>query len=199
MTKRTQRVQIDQNLSDAIEVPSSVVQGSHLGPILFTIFINDVSEVNNAADAVTLQNALNRLETYVQLNRLKLNLKKCSVMSFTKRTTNFIFHPYEINGVELERTNTMRDLGVIFDTNLTFHNHIDSMCGKARRMLGFIMRVGKHFKDKYTHTTLYNSLVRSNLEYASTIWNPHTAEHKLKIERVQHKFLRFVSGTRLRR
>ncbi|CRK87851.1 CLUMA_CG001638, isoform A [Clunio marinus] len=87
----------------------------------------------------------------------------------------------------------MRDLGIIFDNKLSFNEHVEMVCSKAKRMLGFIMRVGKYFNNILTFVSLYNSLVRSNLEYASVIWNPHTATQKLKLERVQHKFLRFVA------
>ena len=113
--------------------------------------------------------------------------------SFTRRTSNFKFFPYNINGHELERKESMRDLGVIYDSKLTFNEHVDHVCGKARRMMGFVMRSGKFFKDPFTFTTLYNARVRSNVEYATVIWNPHTSTQKLKIERVQHKFLKFVN------
>lgn len=218
LTGRSQRVQIGNFLSQPIEVPSSDVQGSHLGPILFTLFINDVGkiltdvdfciyaddlkifkQINTVKDAEVLQNSLLRLKDYVDRNRLTLNLKKCYITSFTKRTVNLVFHPYAVGADELLRTNSMRDLGVTFDSKLTFNCHIDSICGKAKRMLGFIMRVGKNFKDRTSKKLLYNALVRSNLEYASIIWNPFTAEQRSQLERVQHKFLRFISGKRLRR
>jgi hypothetical protein len=212
ITGRLQRVQIGEFLSRPINVTSSVVQGSHCGPLLFSLFINDISEamdgvdfcvyaddlkifksIDNLADINTLQTCLDRLSDYVNINRLSLNLKKCFVVSFTRRTTKFISNRYQISDVELQRKETMRDLGVYYDSKLSFNDHVDLICGKARRMLGFVMRAGKYFKDPRTFTTLYNSLVRSNLEYASVIWNPHTANLKTKLERVQRKFLRFVA------
>lgn len=211
ITGRTQRVQIGECLSYLINVSSSVVQGSHLGPLLFSIFINDIGEIlhnvdfciyaddlkiyksiSNDSDAKVLQENLDRLDLYVQQNSLSLNVKKCVVMSYTKRI-NCINFPYNINGNILERRDTMRDLGVIYDSKINFNEHVENVCRKARRMLGFMMRVGKHFRDPRTFTCLYNSLVRSHVEYASVIWNPHSAQQKLKVERVQHKFLRFVS------
>jgi hypothetical protein len=210
---RQQRVQIGEIFSRPIQVTSSVVQGSHCGPLLFSLFINDISKamegidfcvyaddlkifktIDNDADIYSLQMCLDRLNNYVITNRLSLNVKKCFIVSFTRRTTKLISNRYHIDNVELQRKETMRDLGVLYDSKLLFNDHVDLICGKARRMLGFVMRAGKYFKDPRTFTTLYNSLVRSNLEYASVIWNPHTAKLKTKLERVQHKFLRFVAS-----
>lgn len=212
ITGRTQRVQIGECLSFTINVSSSVVQGSHLGPLLFSIFINDVSEIlhdvnfciyaddlkffkkiNSLQDVLVMQENLERLDLYVRQNNLSLNRKKCVVTSFSRKISNLTKFNYNIKGFVIRRKETMRDLGVTYDTKLTFNEHVETVGCKARRMLGFIMRVGKQFKNPLTFTSLYNSLVRSHLEYASVIWNPHTAQQKIKIERVQHKFLRFVA------
>jgi Reverse transcriptase (RNA-dependent DNA polymerase)/Endonuclease-reverse transcriptase len=214
---RSQRVQIGESLSNPITVSSSVAQGSHLGPMLFSLFLNDVAdvlydvdfgifaddlkiskEINNQSDADDLQSALQRLQLYSKENGLTLNIMKCFVVSFSKRTTNLVKFPYTLDGNILERRNSIRDLGVVYDSKMSFNTHIETICGKAKRMLGFVMRVGRNFKDHLTVKTLYCALVRSNLEYASVIWNPHTSCQKQMIERVQHKFLRFISGNRLR-
>ena len=59
-------------------------------------------------------------------------------------------------------------------------------------MLGFIKRISKEFEDYYALKTLFVSLVRPNLEYASVVWSPHQACHSERIERIQHNFLRFA-------
>ena len=61
-------------------------------------------------------------------------------------------------------------------------------------MYGFITRVGRNFKKPETMKLLYCSLVRSNLEYASVIWNPSTAQQIKQLETIQHKFLKFMAG-----
>jgi Reverse transcriptase (RNA-dependent DNA polymerase) len=213
ITGRKQKVQLGNFTSRSIDVTSSVVQGSHLGPLLFSLFINDINEIihdanfcvyaddlkiyreiNSQDDARILQGNLDRLNHYVLQNKLSLNVKKCVAVSFTRRTTNHVVHPYQIGGETLERRDSMRDLGVQYDSQLTFNDHVDKVCGTARRMMGFVMRTGKFFDNPYTFTTLYNALVRSNVEYASVIWNPFTACQKLQVERVQHRFLKYVSA-----
>lgn len=61
------------------------------------------------------------------------------------------------------------------------------------KCLGYILRTIKEFKTINSFKLLYTGLVRSNLEYNSTIWAPFYKTHQQKIERVQHKFLRFIN------
>jgi hypothetical protein len=69
---------------------------------------------------------------------------------------------------------------------MTFLVHIETIISKSARMVGFIIRLSKEFRDPYTLKTLYASLVWLNLEYASSIWSPHQACHSERIERIQH-------------
>jgi hypothetical protein len=84
-----------------------------------------------------------------------------------------VTYDYSLNGQNLERVSVIRDLGVIMDSKLTFSEHVDVTVSKARQMLGFIMRVGRDFRDPYALKSLYVSLVRSKLEYASCVWMPY--------------------------
>jgi hypothetical protein len=79
----------------------------------------------------------------------------------------------------------IRDLGVLLDSKLTFSEHVDVTVSKARQMLGFIMRVGRDFRDPYALKTLYVSLVRSKLEYTSCVWMLYQNGCIASLERVQ--------------
>lgn len=208
---RTLRVQIGNSLSDVINVTSSVVQGSHCGPILFSLFINDIAdilevdfdsyaddikifcEINSKSDCDRLQICLNRLAEFAADNQLSLNVNKCFVASFTKRLKSFICNDYQIDGLILDRQNEIKDLGVIFDGTCSFIPHINDICRRSKRSLGFVMRNSKDFINYKTVVTLYSSIVRSLLEYASTIWSPTSNTRIKQLEAVQHKFLRFVA------
>ena len=59
-------------------------------------------------------------------------------------------------------------------------------------MLGFLKRNSSEFTEPSTLVTLYNSLVRPQLEYCSIVWNPVFNFHSLRIEKVQKNFTRYV-------
>ena len=95
-----------------------------------------------------------------------------------------------MNGVK--RTDHFKDLEVTFDQGCRFNYHVDIIVGKAFKMLGFLMRCSKWFRDIDSILSLYKSIVRSNLEYATTIWCPYYTSYIDKIETVQRRFTRFI-------
>ena len=73
---------------------------------------------------------------------------------------------------KLQNVNCTKDLGVIIDNKLTFNEHISEKIKKANCMLALIKRNFKYLDEK-TFILLYKSLVRSQLEYASSVWFPY--------------------------
>ena len=206
---RQQFVKVGNQISRPINVQSSVAQGSHLGPLLFVIFINEISDIfdgvehdeyaddlkfsrpiHSVADCVILQENIDRLQVFCANHQMQLNVQKCKVISFTKNTVRRIHHTYNINGVSLERVSVMKDLGVLLDSKLSESPHIDATFSSCIKLIGFIMRTGKDFKDPKTLILLFNSLVRSKLEYASPIWSPSQIGDFNMIEKVQRKFVK---------
>lgn len=209
LTDRRQRVEICGSLSGEVLVTSGVPQGSHIGPILFSLFVNDVAScfessrfllyaddlkifgTLKADSARALQGDLDRFTSWCSSNMLRLNISKCKTMSFF-RTTRPAHHIYTIEGQPLEAVEQINDLGVTFDQNLSFNTHIDNIIVKSLRMLGFVKRNAKHMNDTKAITCLYFSLVRSFLEYCSVVWSPSYATHRKRLEGVQNKFLKFL-------
>lgn len=210
LTGRTQRVKLDDYLSEIIYCHSGVPQGSHLGPLFFIDDVDGVfrifehvsalgyaddlklyKPIVNDEDCRNFQSDLDNLQNWCLENKFHLNVNKCKVITFT-RSKSHIEHAYRIGGHELERVDEARDLGVYLDNKMTFLAHIETIISKSSRMLGFIKRLGREFQDYYTLKTLYVSLVRPNLEYASCIWSPYYACHSERIERIQHNFVRFA-------
>ena len=90
------------------------------------------------------------------------------------------------------RAESVKDLGVIFDQKLTFSLHIQETVLQCNKVLGCIIRTAKYISDLTCLKVLYNSFVRSKLEYCSCVWNPSTAIDSGALERVQKRFLRIL-------
>ena len=189
---------------------SGVPQGSILGPLLFTIFINDIcqtincrlllyaddcklfSRVDNLLDCKLIQNDLHAIKRWCDENCLPLNINKCKCMSFSRKKELIEFH-YEIDNILLEKCVTFKDLGVTFDSKLSFVYHVSMVTAAAYKNLGFIIRNTKFFSDINSLKLLFNAFVRSKLEYASIVWSPGYDQHISSIEQVQRRFLKHLS------
>lgn len=209
LRSRTQMVKIGGFTSRVIDVTSGVPQGSHLGPMLFILFINDVvncltysdiliyaddikifKTISCVKDELNFQSDLNRFSSWCLANNLTLNVTKCKSMRFTRalRAFNVVYY---FDGCVIDSVDTFRDLGITFTPNLSFHKHIDGCISKANSMLGFIKRFSKDFCDPYVIKVLYFAFVRSLLEYGAVIWNPFYANCSDRIESIQKRFLMF--------
>lgn len=76
------------------------------------------------------------------------------------------------------------------DCKLHFDMHIENIRCKAFKMFGFVMRASINFKHTASYITLYNALVRSQLEYAVLVWNPFYKKYTEILEKIQAKFLK---------
>ena len=83
-----------------------------------------------------------------------------------------------------------KDLDVIVDEKLNFYSHIEEKIKKANQ-LGIIRSTFKYI-DCTILNLLYKTLVRPHLEYASSVWSPHTKKYQEKLEKVQRRATRLV-------
>lgn len=212
LTDRQQYVEYRDTRSNIFCPTSGVPQGSNLGPLLFLLFINDIvkpircevllfaddmkifTKIESLEDCLLLQSDLSYITVWCQHNNLQLNIDKCKVMTYTKKQ-NTIEYNYTVNNVILQRCSVYSDLGIIFDCKLSFSDHIGNMISKAYKMYGFIYRNCKDFTDVNCLTLLFNSFVRSRLEYGSLIWCPTYVTYINNIERVQRRFLKYLMYT----
>lgn len=210
-SNRKQIIKVGNTSSEPIHVTSGCIQGGHSSGLLFTLYINDIKQilpnvqywlfaddlkfalrVRGAEEVNTLQEVLSRLHHWCSLNLMDLNISKCGVMTF-HRNKSPILATYNINGQPLIRHGQVRDLGVIFEKDLTFISHIKNIKSKALKMLGFLFRNTKDFSEVATLKALYYAYVRSVLEYCSVVWSPYYNCHIKSLETIQHKFLRMVA------
>ena len=82
---------------------------------------------------------------------------------------------------------------MILDSRLSWTKHITEITTKSSKVLGMVKRTLCPCKPEVKDTA-YNMLVRSKLEYASPIWNPHTCSQINRLEIIQHYAARFVAN-----
>ena len=167
---------------------SGIPQGSNLGPLLFLIFINDAPfAITHSScllyaddlkiyrpvlchnDSLLLQEDLDGLTTWCELNNLFLNIKKCQIISFSRRQ-QLETYDYHINGQPLMRSDSVKDLGVWYDSKLSFNKHVLPITSSSLKILGLITRCSRNFSKVSTIITLFNLYVGSKLEYFFVIW-----------------------------
>jgi hypothetical protein len=90
-------------------------------------------------DCKKLQDDFVRFSNWCVANHLKINVDKCTQISFT-RHNNPLMYNYRINDKALRVVTSIKDLGIILSADLSFSEHVSSIYGKAIRMLGFIIR-----------------------------------------------------------
>ena len=143
-----------------------------------------------------VQISLNNSITWADLWNMFYNFKKCHC-DHLHIGNNFPETEYIMetpNGPnKVEKVDCEKDLGVIFDRNMKFGEHISSKVSKANQILWLIFRTFTYM-GREMFLNLYTSLVRPHVEYATSIWSPVYKKDIIQIENVQRRATRLVSN-----
>ena len=181
LTERKQFVQIDDKLSSTIEVAFGVPQGSILGPVIFNLYVNDLSDSLEAS--VTSHQYTDDTTIYahskpanIKIN-LRLNPDKTKVMLFSTqqlaRVHKLDEYPINLhtNSAKLERIKTTRLLGTEIDENLKWNDDILSKISKCYNTLAVIKKL-KNLTPFHARRRLAESLVLSLIDFNDIVCHP---------------------------
>lgn len=199
-----------------------VKQGCILSPLLFSLFLNDVvrhleSEkmgisINEAmrifillyADDIVLlaenqqdlEELLTKLAGYVELNQMTVNIKKTKFMIFeTKGCKQTDEAQIFFKDQQIERVFSYKYLGLIFDSKLSFKEHIQYALMKARKGAFMFWKYTRRFPGlkKSQLLNLFFVLVVPILLYGSEVWGPTISALELsRLEQFYLKNLRMI-------
>ena len=206
LTKRRQKVKINNTYSSWSEILFGVPRGSILGPLLFNIFLCDlflfVSDIGiaNYADDNTPHSTDKHLETVLKDleqgsdtllkwftdNLLKANPEEYHLLVSTNEKRHLNVGEVEISNCKCEKF-----LGIKIDSKIMFDSHVKSLCKKASQKLNALSRVAYqlYFNQR---KLLMNAFVTSQFSYARVVWMFHSRKQNHHISRIHERALRVV-------
>ena len=219
LSDRTQVVAIGGEQSIARKVVSGVPQGSVMGPLLFTIYIDDVTRqispsslislfaddialyrcIRSPADFAILQTDITNIAILGEEKLcLKFNTDKCSVLFISRKCSLSVTpRPLFIKaGTPLKQVNSVKYLGVVLTSNLSWSEHITQVNSKARKLIGLLYR-RFHNCNSDILTKLYKAFIRPHLEYAPHVWDPYLVKDIQQLEKPRSSLYESVVKTGL--
>ena len=213
LTCRRQRVVINGQTSNWLDVHSGVPQGSVLGPLLFILYMDDLHSsvtgstlkifaddvavykvVTSVSDCHVLQEDLSSIFCWTAAWQVRLNPGKCEALNITNKRAPIQFD-YTINGGVIQWKPFVRYLGIYVNSKLTWSDHCKKIASKATKLLNVLRRTmfGCSILAK---DVAYQSIVRPSMEYACAVWSPHTEKDCSLLDAIQNRAARWVLKSR---
>ncbi len=198
LSHRQQMVKINDATSEQIDVKYGVPQGSVLGPILFTIYTSPLGEIieecglkrQTYADDTGIYHSIsptdiesqnmtlskintcvNKIKDFMTLNKLKINDDKTifMVLGTNYWTEKLNISSINIGNNEIEVSNSTKNLGIIFDKEMTLQEHIHHICKKGFYHVKDLHSLRKFLDQKHTNTAAH-AFVTSILDYGNSLF-----------------------------
>lgn len=203
LTGRTQAVELNKVLSNFLLNKSGVPQGSILGPLLFSLYINELPltikhcSLRLYADdaqlylscplgliehfATCINEDLLEIQHWSHQNSLVLNPKKskCLVLSRNKKDVSY-FPLILLNGCPIKYVDSPKNLGVVFNQTLTWKNHISYILGKTYGVLRTLWST-QYYTPLKIRALLVKTLIIPLITYGCEIFCKLDYESKRKL------------------
>jgi ribonuclease HI len=213
---RTFQVKVGNDLSENKIQENGTPQGSILSPLLFLIMINDIEIGGNgvdlslfADDSATyksgknlnklikdVQNSLDHISSWADKWGIKISATKSIGVIFTNKRKYEVSKKLNINGRELKFEDKIKFLGIIFDKELTWRDHIEYIVSRCNKRLNLMRSLtGTQWgASKTCLLTVYRALVRSLLDYGSEALDSAKQHLKNKLDSIQLRALKICCG-----
>ena len=198
LSNREQYVTYNGIVSKTEKNNCGVPQGSLLGPLLFLLYINDLSTVSEACMSILfaddtnmfftgtiiqtmttiINEELTKVQEWLYCSKLSLKVLKTHYMIFTSRNQCMKDVDIRLNDVKIERVYTKKFLGVQIDAQLTWKKHIEYTCKKLCKCVGIFAKARKKL-HKSSLLTSYYSFAFSYFIYCNHVWG-NTYQTNLK-------------------
>ena len=140
------------------------------------------------------QKDIDAISNWTVANHLTLNANKTKFMLIS-RIRELQCQSFLLNGIQIERVRHFKYLGIWLSDDLTWSKHIESVCCKAQRLLGYIYRAFSPHCFPESILPLYKTQVLPILEYGCVIWDPHLKKDKKLLESVQYFAIQITTKT----
>ena len=226
LTKRTMRVKINDSYSDVIVLEFGIPQGSVLGPVLFNIYVRSIYQlierlgfaVKGFADdhqlyisfvpdfqyhylGKRINQVLQVLDGWMNSFFLKLNMDKTQIIVFgpkamrDKIVINGIFVNNDSNCIRF--SNVVCNLGIWFDSSLTFSDQVNKVVSSAFLTIKNISRISSFLTLK-EKSTVVCCLILSKLDYANSLYYRIHGDLLNRLQYVQNCAARLIYKRRKR-
>ena len=147
--------------------------------------------IDDIKDCNALQSDISDLVSWSESSAIISDQPKCKNQCITSKKS-FAQPTYIINETHLESCDTEKDLGVWVSSNLTSDKQVTEQCAKANKLLGFVRRASRYIQSTQTRRTLYLSIVRCHLGYATQVWSPQSFGSLKRVENVQRRATKLI-------